>query len=88
MSTSRRVRALALSLVIPACTAFSMMPPLHRNVVSAPGSTQLHAATSLPLGGTASLAVDDEPKVGVLLLNLGGPETGDDVEGKADSWHQ
>jgi hypothetical protein len=25
----------------------------------------------------------DEPKIGVLLLNLGGPETGDDVEGKA-----
>lgn len=23
----------------------------------------------------------DTPKVGVLLLNLGGPETGDDVEG-------
>ena len=26
--------------------------------------------------------VADAPKVGVLLLNLGGPETGDDVEGK------
>jgi hypothetical protein len=24
---------------------------------------------------------DDNPRIGVLLLNLGGPETGDDVEG-------
>jgi hypothetical protein len=27
------------------------------------------------------------PKVGVLLLNLGGPETGDDVEGTVDMLH-
>jgi hypothetical protein len=25
---------------------------------------------------------DDNPRIGVLLLNLGGPETGDDVEGR------
>jgi hypothetical protein len=28
---------------------------------------------------------NNDPRVGVLLLNLGGPETGDDVEGKSGS---
>ena len=52
-------------------------------------STALYAATSLSFpnesSGTQSssptTATSTEPKIGVLLLNLGGPETGDDVEG-------
>ena len=32
---------------------------------------------------TDSVPVLDQPRVGVLLLNLGGPETGDDVEGES-----
>ena len=48
-------------------------------------TTKLQAATAFPVDtpfvGTPSLEVEDEPRLGVLLLNLGGPETGDDVEG-------
>ncbi len=33
----------------------------------------------------SSLADITDPKVGVLLLNLGGPETGEDVEGASIS---
>jgi hypothetical protein len=40
-------------------------------------------AIALPMDfdESSSSTVDVAPKVGVLLLNLGGPETGDDVEG-------
>ena len=48
-------------------------------------TTKLNAATALPIDtpfvGIDPIELDDEPRVGVLLLNLGGPETGDDVEG-------
>ena len=30
---------------------------------------------------------EEEPKVGILLLNLGGPEKSDDVEGTYDNFH-
>lgn len=42
------------------------------------------AATTLTLDTTVMTPEQDEEesKVGVLLLNLGGPETGDDVEGE------
>lgn len=49
--------------------------------------TALNVALSVDFDGVekinnnAGAAVSDSPKVGVLLLNLGGPETGDDVEG-------
>lgn len=57
--------------------------------------TKLEAATALNLGNDSmistpwsgasndavSMADIKDPKVGVLLLNLGGPETGEDVEG-------
>ena len=54
-------------------------------------ATALGAATTATFEDVAALsqpeadAVDDADettKVGVLLLNLGGPETGEDVEGK------
>lgn len=49
---------------------------------SSHASLVLNAATSLPLGQTIEgTPAAEETKVGVLLLNLGGPETGDDVEG-------
>ncbi|KAL7520453.1 hypothetical protein ACHAWX_005172 [Stephanocyclus meneghinianus] len=46
-------------------------------------STQVEAATAFDLPGNTSLSSSQikDPKVGVLLLNLGGPETGEDVEG-------
>ena len=56
--------------------------------------TPLRAATGIPLSpGTSapsgpsvsSSGSADEPRVGVLLLNLGGPETGDDVEGECNN---
>jgi hypothetical protein len=53
-------------------------------------ATQLSAATGISLGDVTALS-NDSPrkaenaneayKVGVLFLNLGGPATGDDVEG-------
>lgn len=42
---------------------------------------QLEAATSLPLGDANLQTKEEQPNVGVLLLNLGGPEKTDDVEG-------
>ena len=38
-------------------------------------------ATALPLEVIPESEVVEQEKVGVMLLNLGGPETGDDVEG-------
>lgn len=60
--------------------------------VGAAGTTSLGAATTATFEDVAALsqdvpesdAVDDADettKVGVLMLNLGGPETGEDVEG-------
>lgn len=44
-------------------------------------STRLEAATALPVDNSVAVPREaEETKVGVLLLNLGGPETGDDVE--------
>jgi hypothetical protein len=39
------------------------------------------AAVTASGGASSSESESSSPKVGVLLLNLGGPETGDDVEG-------
>ena len=55
-------------------------------------ATQLEAATAAALDSpilkwdedipvTNQNQADEETKIGILLLNLGGPETGDDVEG-------
>ena len=46
-------------------------------------TTRLNAATALPIDTISppTALEAEECKVGVLLLNLGGPETGDDVEG-------
>jgi len=43
---------------------------------------KLNAATAMPIGNSeiAEASSAEKPNVGVLLLNLGGPETGDDVE--------
>jgi hypothetical protein len=42
----------------------------------------LSASVAVTADGLAAVGASEDPKVGVLLLNLGGPETGDDVEGK------
>lgn len=47
----------------------------------------LSASTTAPIVPQASDNINNmdgsgDPRVGVLLLNLGGPETGDDVEGR------
>lgn len=71
--------ALLLSLLLQLCEGFTR--PILQSAVP---STLLQAATGIPFDGPATeLAVEDEdsPNVGVLLLNLGGPETGEDVEG-------
>ena len=48
-------------------------------------SDHIRLSVAVPMETPPSSAVvadePETPKVGVLLLNLGGPETGDDVEG-------
>ena len=67
-------------------------PAMNSHGVGSAGTTSLGAATTASFEDVAALsqdvpeagAVDDADettKVGVLMLNLGGPETGEDVEG-------
>jgi hypothetical protein len=61
-----------------------LQPGARRSRSVSPTTGALEAATSLPLPVQATVALPDaeeESKVGVLLLNLGRPETGDDVKG-------
>jgi hypothetical protein len=73
--------SLALSLNLRLCDGFSVsssQPSL--NLGSS--TTRLGAATALPLDVVPPVAAEAiDEKIGVLLLNLGGPETGEDVEG-------
>lgn len=50
-------------------------------VPSKPSSSQALDVAISPFLETPVMQVE-KPKVGVLLLNLGGPETSEDVEGK------
>lgn len=51
-----------------------------------PFLTSLPAATTVPMDAPVSFSdEEDSPRVGVLMLNLGGPETGDDVEGESNA---
>lgn len=70
----------AIALVMAAgCSAFQ--PLVTPNQV--PQKASLDAATALPIDASMPLgSEEEESKVGVLMLNLGGPETGDDVEGE------
>lgn len=56
--------------------AFQIQTPPKADIMA------LRAATAFPVDQTARAVRDQEeaPKIGVLLLNLGGPETSDDVE--------
>lgn len=87
----RTSRTLLAALFLATASGFS---PSARQVsagISSSSScrsiTVLQAATSLPLESFSaplpeeSASAADTPKVGVLLLNLGGPEKADDVEG-------
>jgi hypothetical protein len=69
-----------VSLLVQSCAGFSITPEAGISPLAS-ATTKLAAATALPLEGVVTIAKEEEPKVGVLLLNLGGPETGDDVEG-------
>eukprot|EP00980_Cylindrotheca_fusiformis_P004676 scaffold992_cov116-Cylindrotheca_fusiformis.AAC.11 len=63
------------------CSGFSIGRTAQNGVTSASIGTSLAAATSLPLEEfTAVAPKEEESNVGVLLLNLGGPEKTDDVE--------
>jgi hypothetical protein len=81
--------SLALLLLPQCCWGFLSSSSRSLSFVSSPStSNRLQAATAITIGQSDVLAVPqdqsssiDTPKVGVLLLNLGGPETGDDVEG-------
>lgn len=71
--------ALLLSIGLHVALGFSTRPAAQQSSSLAP----LKAATALPLDTIVppTPLEAEESKVGVLLLNLGGPETSDDVEG-------
>jgi hypothetical protein len=74
--------SLTLLLLLQTCSSYT--PVRAHTTGFASKATELRAAaTAIPL---PSIKRDEEktdaPKIGVLLLNLGGPETGDDVEGE------
>ena len=76
------ILALSIGFVVnhlTSCHAFTS-----NSVPTVDRRSQLDAATSLPLGDANLQRVEtkeEQPNVGVLLLNLGGPEKTDDVEG-------
>jgi hypothetical protein len=81
-----RVSLLGLTFLLEAnqlCSGFSTVTNnLQITSPSASHRTKLAAATSLPLADFDSVVrKEEESNVGVLLLNLGGPEKTDDVEG-------
>ena len=80
--TSRKFQKqiVAGAILAQLCSGFTSPRPCHPLAQS---TTELAAATALPLQETAEGSANEESKVGVLLLNLGGPETGDDVEGRS-----
>ena len=55
--------------------------PLNSHTKTKFNFNKLHATTIEPSLSSPIESASDEPKVGVLLLNLGGPEKTDDVEG-------
>lgn len=91
--TSQLVVYLAFHAVAPSSMAFTAASAsLRARQTFEQASSIQSRATALRIASTISLDFPgepvknnnkvDTPKVGVLLLNLGGPETGDDVEGK------
>ena len=63
-------------------SAFDLRQPRSSTTPTREFSTASEA-TALPMNEAFdSVVVSTESKVGVLMLNLGGPETGDDVEGE------
>ena len=74
--------SLMLFLVAGSALGLSIVPQKLQQTKTS-RCTPLNAATALPLDTMPPSPLEaEESKVGVLLLNLGGPETGDDVEGK------
>lgn len=85
--------SLLLLLALHSCTAYTPPAAAGPKPAFVNVATELKAATvsaSVSVSSTAmplilsqdsTTPVPAAPKVGVLLLNLGGPETGDDVEG-------
>lgn len=75
---------LILAIVTPLfCTAFSPAPlGVDSSSAFKQSQTERRVASAISFDAiTAPPPETEESKVGVLLLNLGGPETGDDVEG-------
>lgn len=66
---------LLLLLLLPTL-AESFTPQQQRRI--SPPTQPLESAAAIPVAEGQGTS---DPRVGVLLLNLGGPETGDDVEG-------
>ena len=70
------------------CSGLTVSNNVPSSCSLAPSTTRLSAATSLPLAGdlVSVEEKEEESNVGVLLLNLGGPEKTDDVEGMFENY--
>ena len=87
--TRRRLHSVILCYAICSRGAvLSFVPATVSTSNRGSSRSQLNAATAFPMeipnfdvNTSPAAATASQPKVGVLLLNLGGPETGDDVEG-------
>lgn len=80
MMISTKVFDVAFSLCLLFSLATALLTPKHDTEIA----LKLKAATAIPIdapGDAELVSSEKKPKIGVLLLNLGGPETGDDVEG-------
>jgi hypothetical protein len=76
--------AFIFSCYCPTDSFVAVRPKLSRHIDSSKFRNAISSAWPI---NDEVLQVQGEsggPKVGVLLLNLGGPETGDDVEGKGN----
>jgi hypothetical protein len=74
-----RILLRATLCLLPQSSAFSPTATAQRRSSS---MTQLDASIISNEVAVINIDSTSSPKIGVLLLNLGGPETGDDVEGK------
>eukprot|EP00546_Thalassionema_frauenfeldii_P008997 CAMPEP_0178913734 /NCGR_PEP_ID=MMETSP0786-20121207/11009_1 /TAXON_ID=186022 /ORGANISM="Thalassionema frauenfeldii, Strain CCMP 1798" /LENGTH=480 /DNA_ID=CAMNT_0020586513 /DNA_START=149 /DNA_END=1591 /DNA_ORIENTATION=+ len=76
---STKVLGVAFSLCLLFSLATALLTPKHDTEIA----LKLKAATAIPIdapGDAELVSSEKKPRIGVLLLNLGGPETGDDVE--------
>ena len=88
------LQAFLAALIVRRCVSFKpyMTPQLRHPTIPRVGALSASLATTAANGldnyKNNAVETSKDPRLGVLLLNLGGPETGDDVEGMHGmAWH-